>query len=150
MAPKVNTKVKAKKESKESKDALDQYRKMLMKRREELAASVKSHAQELPDTGLEGVAGDSSDHAAADYTAEMFGVLLERQAGTLEEVERAIGKLDTGEFGVCEMCEKAIPSKRIKALPWARCCLECQEKEDRIGALKRLRANQTEWEAADD
>jgi DnaK suppressor protein len=150
MAPKVSAKAKPKRVSKESKDALDQYRKMLMKRREELAASVKSHAQELPDTGLEGVAGDSSDHAAADYTTEMFGVLLERQAGTLEEVERALAKINTGEFGICEVCEKTIPSKRIKALPWARCCLECQEKEDRIGALKRLRAKQTEWEPADD
>jgi DnaK suppressor protein len=150
MATKANTKSKPKRVSKETKDALDLYRKQLLKRREELAASVKSHAEELPDTGLDGAAGDSSDHAAADYTIEMFGALLERQAGTLEDVERALEKIDGGEFGVCEGCEKQIPSKRLKALPTARYCLECQEKEDRVGAIKKSQAAQTEWETVEE
>jgi DnaK suppressor protein len=150
MATKANVKGKPKRENKETKDALDQFKKQLLKRREELADSVKAHALELPDTGLDGAAGDSSDHAAADYTTEMFGALLERQAGTLEEVERALGKIESGEFGICEGCEKPIPSKRLKALPTARHCLECQERVDRIGAFKKSQAAQTEWEAADE
>lgn len=159
MATKANTKGKAKREvkevkepraSKETKESLSQYRQILMKRREDLAASVKSHAEELPDTGLDGAAGDSSDHAAADFTTEMFGALLERQAGTLEEVERALNKLDKGEFGICESCEKAIPSKRLKALPWARYCLVCQEKSDRMGGGRRAMAAETEWESVDE
>ncbi len=150
MATKANTKGKPKRESKESKESLEQYRKMLLKRREELAASVKSHAEELPDTGMDGATGDQADQAATDYTTEMFGALLERQAGTLEEVERALNKMDRGEFGICEACEKAIPSKRIKALPWARYCLECQQKSDRIGAFRRSQAAQTEWESVDE
>ena len=151
MATKVSIRTtKPKKAGKETKAALDQYRKMLIKRKEELAASVKTHVLELPDTGMEGVAGDSSDHAAADYTTEMFGALLERQAGTLEEVEHALEKLNNKEFGECEICEKQIPSKRLKALPWARYCLECQEREDRIGALKRSRVSLSEWETVEE
>jgi len=150
MATKANSKGKAKRENKESKEALEGYRKVLLKRREELAASVKSHAEELPDTGMGGSSGDIADQADSDYTTEMFGVLLERQAGTLEEVERALNKMDRGEFGICECCDKSIPSKRLKALPWARFCLECQEKNDRLGAAKRSQDTQTEWEAVDE
>jgi DnaK suppressor protein len=135
---------------KESKEAMEQYRKMLLKRREELAESVKNHAEELPETGTGGSSGDIADQADSDYTTEMFGVLLERQAGTLEEVERALNKMDRGEFGICEGCEKSIPTKRLKALPWARYCLECQEKADRVGAFKRSQAAQTEWETVDE
>jgi DnaK suppressor protein len=136
--------------SKESKESLEQFKKVLLDRREQLAASVKSHAMELPETGLDGSAGDSSDHAAADFTTEMFGALLERQAGTLEEVEHALQKIKSGEFGICEMCDVAIASKRLKALPWAKYCLECQTKADRIGAIKRQIAEDTEWAETSD
>jgi DnaK suppressor protein len=154
MATKTNVKTKTKpaKETKEqqaNKEAYEPYRKMLLKRREELCSSVKNHAEELPDTGMEGAAGDSSDHAAADFTSEMFGALLERQAGTLEEVERALKKMDDGTYGICEICEKPIPSKRIKALPWARFCLDCQQKQDRRNAMRRTTDEREEWEAGE-
>jgi DnaK suppressor protein len=154
MATKANVKAKTKpaKESKEqetNKEAYEPYRKILLKRREELCSSVKNHAQELPDTGMEGVAGDTSDHAAADFASEMFGALLERQAGTLEEVERALRKMDEGTYGVCEICEKPIPSKRMKALPWARFCLDCQQKQDRRSAMRKTSNVREEWNAGE-
>lgn len=149
MATKSNVKVKVKAEERESKESVEQFKKVLLKRKEELAASVKNHVEELPDTGMEGAAGDTSDRASADYTSEMFGVLLERQAGTLEEVERAINKIEKGDFGVCESCEKSIPSKRIKALPWARFCLECQQVYDRKH-VKRSSSSSSEWESEED
>jgi DnaK suppressor protein len=132
MATKDNAKAQSKTEENETgKVPYEPYRKILLKRREELCASVKSHAEELPDTGISGSTGDSSDQATADYASELFGALLERQSGTLEEVEYALEKMKNGEYGVCEMCEKNIPLKRIKALPWARFCLECQQKHDK-------------------
>lgn len=149
MATKANTKAKVKAEEKETKESYEQLKKTLLKRKEELASSFKNHVEELPDTGMEGVAGDSSDRASADYTSEMFGVLLERQAGTLEEVERALTKMEKGEFGICEACEKSIPSKRIKALPWARFCLECQQVHDRKNS-KRPSETAAEWEVEEE
>jgi len=152
MATKASTKGKTsvKKESKESKETIDLLRKQLIKRREDLAASVKNHALELPDTGMDGSPGDTADQAASDYTTEMFGALLERQAGTLEEVDRALRKIENGDFGICEHCEKAIPSKRLKSLPWARFCLECQEKSDRRGAARKAQAEPAEWETVEE
>jgi DnaK suppressor protein len=149
MATKANAKVKVKAEDKETKETYEQLKKTLLKRKEELASSVKNHVEELPDTGMEGAAGDSSDRASADYTSEMFGALLQRQAGTLEEVERALAKFDKGEYGICECCEKPIPSKRIKAVPWARFCLECQQNYDRKKA-KNSAVDAPEWEAEEE
>ncbi len=151
MAPKAKTKKATKtttaktkkktssKATKLKKNDFEKYKQELLKYRDELKESVKTHAASLPDTGMIGASGDSSDHASADFSAEMFGMLLEKQAGTLEEVERALQKIETGEYGICEDCGKPISAKRLKALPWAKFCIECQDKIDRIEQLKRIR-----------
>ena len=34
---------------------------------------------------------------------------------------------DSGDYGICLGCEEPIPDKRLRALPWARYCVRCQE-----------------------
>jgi DnaK suppressor protein len=58
---------------------------------------------------------------------------LDRNAQALREVRAALGRIDTGDFGVCERCEGEIAAKRLDALPWARHCVRCQEAVDREG-----------------
>jgi DnaK suppressor protein len=55
---------------------------------------------------------------------------LERESKTLTQVGDAIRRLDAGEFGVCVECEEEISAKRLAAVPWAACCLHCQELRD--------------------
>ena len=142
MAPKTKTKPA---QRKKKKDELEKYRVELLKYRDELRDAVKAHTEALPDTGLTGVSGDSSDHATADYMTSMFGALLEKQAGTLEEVELALSKIESGQFGFCEACEKNITAKRLKALPWAKYCLDCQDRMDRIEQIRKAQT-QSAWE----
>ena len=52
-------------------------------------------------------------------------------AQTLSDVREALGRLDKGEYGVCEDCEESIPPRRLDAIPWARVCVKCQEARDR-------------------
>jgi len=131
--------------SKTSKRSLEQYREVLEQRREELVSAVRDYGQSVSDNGLRGAAGDVADHASSDYTAELFGALLEKQAGTLEEVDRALAKFRKGEYGVCESCGETILAKRLKAIPWARFCRECQERHDRTNALRRNAVNDAVW-----
>jgi DnaK suppressor protein len=56
---------------------------------------------------------------------------LERNSNRLREVQAAIRRLDTGEFGICERCEGSIGPKRLAAVPWALLCIRCQEVADR-------------------
>ncbi|MEY2468643.1 MAG: DnaK suppressor protein [Actinomycetota bacterium] len=42
---------------------------------------------------------------------------------SLEEVERAIGKLDDGTYGLCEVCGEPIAPARLEAMPAARYCI---------------------------
>ncbi|MFL6140100.1 MAG: TraR/DksA C4-type zinc finger protein [Frankiaceae bacterium] len=43
----------------------------------------------------------------------------------LREIEAALGRLETGGYGVCEACGSAIPWERLEALPQGRCCARC-------------------------
>ena len=42
----------------------------------------------------------------------------------LDDVERALAKLDAGTYGVCEVCGKEIPSARLEAMPATRFCID--------------------------
>ena len=56
---------------------------------------------------------------------------MNMSAQMLSDVREALGRLDTGEYGVCEDCDESIPPRRLDAIPWARLCVKCQEARDR-------------------
>ena len=49
----------------------------------------------------------------------------------LRLVDEALDRLEAGDYGVCLRCEEQIPAKRLRALPWARYCVPCQEATSR-------------------
>jgi DnaK suppressor protein len=60
---------------------------------------------------------------------------LERDSKRLREVSNALGRIDTGTYGVCDGCEEDIGVKRLAAVPWASSCIVCQEAKDCETAL---------------
>jgi DnaK suppressor protein len=64
----------------------------------------------------------------ANFQSEMdftFSRLL-RDGSNRENILRALQKIDEGSYGICEVCEEEISSKRLKAIPYARNCITCQ------------------------
>lgn len=58
---------------------------------------------------------------------------LSRNWKTAGLVADALRRIDDGSFGACAECEEPIGEKRIKAIPWAKYCITCQERFDREG-----------------
>jgi RNA polymerase-binding protein DksA len=48
----------------------------------------------------------------------------------LEEIDLALGRIESGTFGTCESCGQAIPLKRLERMPGASLCISCKEKEE--------------------
>ena len=48
-------------------------------------------------------------------------------SGQLQEVESALDRLNSGEYGACANCGHSISSKRLRALPWATHCVDCKD-----------------------
>lgn len=53
-------------------------------------------------------------------------MLLQRADERIPELERAIRRMDRGEFGICERCGAEIAADRLKALPESTLCLKCK------------------------
>jgi DnaK suppressor protein len=53
----------------------------------------------------------------------------------LREVELALRHIQEGTFGICLRCDEEIAAKRLKAIPWARYCVPCQESIARDGGV---------------
>ena len=51
----------------------------------------------------------------------------------LMDINEALRRLYRGEYGTCEICEKPIARARLEAMPHARLCVSCKEKEERAG-----------------
>ena len=55
-----------------------------------------------------------------------------RERVFLQKIEKALKKLDEGEFGVCEDCEEPISVKRLEARPETELCIRCKEDQERM------------------
>jgi DnaK suppressor protein len=58
---------------------------------------------------------------------------VDRESTLLRNVKSALARTHDGSFGICIDCESEISEKRLKAVPWAPRCIECQETADRNG-----------------
>jgi DnaK suppressor protein len=79
--------------------------------------------------------GDGTTEAVRRLTDIGVGDSLER---VLARTERAVGKLDDGSYGMCDVCGDPIPPGRLRALPDAVLCLRCADAQRR-GSVPRRR-----------
>ena len=83
--------------------------------------------QEASDEGSE----DIVDRANSSYNREFMFALSDTERQILLEIEDALERLDDGAYGVCLNCKDDIPKARLRAVPWARYCVDCQEQVER-------------------
>lgn len=70
------------------------------------------------------------NHMADDGTEafdQAAGLSLHRNEQVLlEQVERALARMDKGTYGICDRCGQEIDFARLKAIPYASLCIRCQ------------------------
>ena len=91
--------------------------------RETMDQDMTLDASELPD---------EMDLASSEYMQSFTFRLRGRERVFLQKIEKAIKKLDEGEFGVCEDCEEPISIKRLEARPETELCIRCKEDQERM------------------
>lgn len=77
-----------------------------------------------------------ADNHPADMGSEAFErskdfSISEKQLSFLRNIEDALKKLNSGNYGLCERCGLHIMEERLEAIPYVRFCLRCQEAEER-------------------
>jgi len=75
--------------------------------------------------------GGRGEGAAAETANAILARLGGRERHELDEVSDALSRLEAGSFGLCERCGHAIPLARLRAMPAARSCVDCQSREEK-------------------
>lgn len=132
MARAKQTKTRAK--SRAKRDPIEAIRERLMKQRQDLLDMYK-HDLRIGQEPSDEASEDLVDRANNAYQREFMLHLSVGERSLLRQVEGALERLDLGEYGVCTHCREPIGTKRLQAVPWARYCVDCQEKEER-GSLE--------------
>lgn len=101
---------------------LEMYRKTLLAKKTEVLANLGIQFDTLARVGR--VAEEDQAQVTHDEFVSLH--LNSLDYAKLRDVEEALDRLKTGDYGICLGCEEPIPTKRLDALPWAKYCLACQ------------------------
>lgn len=112
----------------------DDLAKRLQESREATLATVRGRTGHGADGDEPPVISPGAHQAQNDDapTAEMIADDEERfadhETALLHEIDAAIGRLESGGYGICESCGCEIPEQRLLATPTVRTCVPCQER----------------------
>lgn len=119
-----------------NKDQLKQFRQLLITERAKFANEIKSIAQDAARSPRD-ASGDLSaytvhmaDMAADTYDREMSTNMVSAEQEILYQIDDALKRMDDGSFGVCGECNNPISMSRLKAVPYASNCIECQRAKE--------------------
>ena len=105
---------------------IDIVRRQLTTQRDEILAMYEHDVkagQEASDEGSD----DIVDRANNAYSRELLFSLSDGERHTLLRIEEALARIESGSYGICTNCSNEIRPGRLKAMPWARYCIDCQE-----------------------
>jgi len=105
------------------------YKKRLVTTQEELLRVVTKSERDGREADEEATQ-DIADKAANSYTKEFLFHQSDENRRLLQMVSEALERLKSGTYGLCVSCQGEVQVKRLEAVPWARHCIECQEKQD--------------------
>jgi len=113
-------------------------RAMLESRRREIHDKLRSLRESLPAEAAD--VRDVEEQSVDDFVQEVDFALMEMKSETLRQIDEAIRRLEAGSYGHCVECSQEIAAPRLKALPFARLCRECQEQQEERSAAERERS----------
>ena len=125
-----------------NKKTMEKFRKRLLAEREKILGGLNNLTKENLSNSQSDASGDLSHYST--HMADVGGDSFERELALglvsneqefLYKIEEALRAIDKGTYGNCEACKKMIKEARLKALPFAKLCISCQEKLEAEGQI---------------
>lgn len=118
-----------------------ELKKMLEDRRRAIQAEVKDKMRDVRAEGSWGGKSsevfDAVESSESDIQDDIEFALIQMKSETLAKIEDALVRLEQGDYGNCFECGEEIAEKRLRALPFAVRCKDCEEARE--NAEKRER-----------
>jgi DnaK suppressor protein len=120
-----------------------ELKRMLEDRRRELQAEVQGKMRDVRAEGLGGKLNevlDAVESSEVDIQDEIEFALIQMKSETLNKVNDALARLEQGNYGNCFECGEEIAEKRLRALPFAVRCKDCEEAREAAEQRQRQMA----------
>jgi len=121
-----------------------ELKQMLEERQREIQAEVQG---KMRDVRTEGSWGgkvsevlDAVEGAEADIQGDIEFALIQMKSETLNKINDALNRLEQGNYGNCFECGEEIAEKRLRALPFAVRCKDCEEAREVAEQRQRQQA----------
>jgi DnaK suppressor protein len=83
---------------------------------------------------------DAGESSEADIQEDIEFALIQMKSETLQRINEALRRLEEGKYGFCYECGEEIAEPRLRALPFAVRCKDCEEAREQAEQRERLMA----------
>ena len=118
----------------ELKNILEERRREIMGQVQDKIRDVRTEGANNPNVGVL----DAVESSEADIQDDIEFALIQMKAETLHKIEEALRRLEEGTFGYCFECGEEIAERRLRALPFAVRCKDCEEARETAQQRERL------------
>jgi DnaK suppressor protein len=126
--------------TKKRSERYDELKQMLEDRRREILSEVQSRIKDVRTEGQGGLTAgvvDAEETSVADIQEDIELALIQMKAETLTRINEALGRLEENTYGRCNECGQEITPQRLRALPFAIRCKDCEEARERAAERER-------------
>jgi DnaK suppressor protein len=125
-----------------AKNRYSELKKMLEDRRRELMNDVQGRIRDVrTDSSKDREVLDQGESSEVDIQEDIEFALIQMKSETLNKVDAALRRLDEGTYGDCFECGDEISEARLRALPFAVRCKDCEEARETAEQRERALAN---------
>lgn len=105
------------------KEQLNNLLEELLSQADETVSGMTSPKENFPDP---------TDRASLEADRNFMLRIRDRESKLILKVKKALARIETGTFGVCESCGEDISFERLKARPVTTQCIDCKTKEETL------------------
>ena len=106
---------------------LDEVKRVLESRRAELAREVQGRIRDVRTDGIgERDVPDAAESSEVDVQDDIEFAVIQLKTETLKKIDTALRRIEEGDFGDCFECGGEIAAARLRALPFAVRCRDCE------------------------
>ena len=129
-----------------TRDRYAELTRILEERRREIMDQVQEKIRDVrtesPNSPTQGVL-DAAESSEADIQDEIEFALIQMKAETLHRINEALERLEEGSYGRCFECGEEIEPRRLRALPFAVRCKDCEEAREVAAQRERVLSRRT-------
>jgi len=120
----------------------DELKQMLIERQREIMHEVQGKIRDVRAEGSDKDHNvlDPGETSEVDIQEDIEFALIQMKAETLNKINEALSRLEDGSYGNCFECGDEIAQPRLRALPFAVRCKDCEEAREMAQQRERIQA----------